>query len=55
MTREQYAPTLIDVTEMLDTNAGDEHHEDDNWTECGACGYDNPADYNDCTFCGASL
>jgi hypothetical protein len=39
---------------LLDTNAGDEVHHEDNWTEC-RCGYDAPADYDECPFCGYAL
>lgn len=50
----------MDATDLMDTPegtglAGDELHRRDNWTECGACGYDVPVDYDTCTFCGAEL
>lgn len=43
------------VNELLATTTGDEHHTDENWTDCPSCGYDNPQDYQSCTFCGADL
>lgn len=43
------------VDDLLNTNAGDEQHTDSQWVDCPACGYDNPADYSACTFCGADL
>jgi len=45
----------MQVSSLLSTNAGDEHHLDENWQDCPSCGYDNPADYSECTFCGAAL
>jgi len=35
--------------------AGDECHAPGNWQECSACGYDNPTNYDACTFCGGEL
>lgn len=43
------------VADLMNTNAGDEQHEGSQWVDCPACGYDNPADYSACSFCGADL
>lgn len=43
------------VNRLLSTNAGDEHHLEENWMDCPSCGYDNPRNNQQCTFCGAAL
>lgn len=45
----------MQVSSLLSANAGDEHHQDANWMECPSCSYDNPRDYQTCTFCGSPL
>lgn len=45
----------VDVKDLLDTNAGDEYHLDENWTACPGCGRDVPADYAACWSCGTAM
>lgn len=41
-------PTEFDVSDLMNVNAGDEHHEEENWQECGSCKRSFPADYDEC-------
>lgn len=42
---------IVPVADLMDTNAGDEHHLDRNWQTCARCGRDRPVDLDDCPWC----
>lgn len=42
----------LHVTDLLATNAGDEHHLEANWWTCPDCGADVRVDYEQCWKCG---
>lgn len=42
-------------TRIYQPGRDDEIHRPGNWQYCPECGYDNPADHNECVDCGSSL
>ncbi|QCC57293.1 hypothetical protein [Natrinema thermotolerans] len=48
----QRAKATVSVTDLMDTNAGDENHREENWWACPNCDADVPIDYDECWRCG---
>jgi hypothetical protein len=45
----------VAVTTLIDVNAGDENHRDENWVECPTCTVDVRTDYDECWQCGQEM